>query len=96
MSGLVWGLNIAVVFIVAALITAKWSVFRMVQQVNKSAAPSDRVSFKWWANYQDRRVAALYHSAFPRGRWNLVYIGSLASAFILLLLAVFAGAHLGR
>jgi hypothetical protein len=96
MNGLAWSLNIAVIFIVAALITAKWSVLKMVQQVNKSAAPSDRVSFKWWANYQDRRVAALYHSVFPHGRWNLVYIGSLASAFILLLLAVFVGAHLER
>jgi hypothetical protein len=95
-NGLEWGLNIAVIFIVAALITAKWSVFKMVQQVNKSAEPTDRVSFKWWANYQDRRVARLYHSVFPRGRWNLIYAGSLASAFLLFLLAVFAGSHLVR
>ena len=96
MNSLEWGLNLAVASIVAALIVAKWSVFKMVQQVNKGAEPGDRISFKWWANYQDRRVASFYHSVFPRGRWNLVYVGSLASALILLVVAVFVGSRLGH
>jgi len=90
------GLNLALSVILAALIMAKWSVFRMAQQINRSAAPGELVSLKWWPNYKDRRVMRLYRSVLPQGRWHMIYFGCLACALIVFLSAILLASHGGH
>jgi hypothetical protein len=93
MSGLEWGMNLAACICLVALIVSKWSVIKMAQQINQRSQPGPRVSLKWWPNYKDRRVMRLYHSVCPQGRWHFVYVGSVASAVLLVLVAVIIGSH---
>lgn len=96
MNSLSWVLNLTLGVILAALIMAKWSVFRMAQQINRSVAPGEQVSLKWWPNYKDRRVMRLYRSVLPEGRWHLIYIGCLAGALIVFFSAILLASHGGH
>jgi hypothetical protein len=94
MSGLAWTMNCAVAIALAALVIAKWSVYKMAQHVNSMVGPGDRISLKWWPNYKDRRVMKTYHRVFPDGRLNVVYISCIGSALIVVLLAVVLASRL--
>jgi hypothetical protein len=96
MSSPTWFSVLALVVIAAALIAAKWSVAAMVRCINRSAAPEERISLKWWPNYKDRRILRLYHSMYPQGRWHFVYAGSLGGAFVVFLIAMILAAHTGH
>ncbi|MGC2621333.1 MAG: hypothetical protein WA414_19975 [Acidobacteriaceae bacterium] len=88
MNTLTWILNLSLAVALAALIAAKWSVFRMAKEINRSVEPRNRVSLSWWPNYKDRRVMHMYHAVLPHGRWYTVYIGSLTGAALVFLFAL--------
>ena len=88
---------LAIAFVFA--IVAKWSVVRMVREINRLALPGgerlfrEGVSLWWWPNYKDRRVLKVYRSLQPYGGLRFVYPGSLLMAFLSILAAVLVGAH---
>lgn len=75
------------------LITAKFSVIRMSQEINHGRNPQEWITLAWWPNYKDRRVMKIYHSLFPQGRLNILYVSCIASGVCLLLLAVIFASH---
>ncbi len=95
MNTLTWILDLALAVTVAALIMAKWAVFKMAQEINRSVEPRERVSLRWWPNYKDRRVMHMYHAVLPQGRWHFVYFGSLGSALVIFLFALVLASHTG-
>ena len=80
-------------------IVAKWSVVRMVREINRLALPGgerlfrEGVSLWWWPNYKDRRVLKVYRSLQPYSRLRWVYPGSLVVAGLVILAAVLVSAH---
>lgn len=96
MNTLTWILDLALAGTVAALILAKWSVFRMAREINRSVEPGDRVSLRWWPNYKDQRVMRTYHEVLPQGHWHIVYLGSLGSALLVFLFALLLASHTAR
>jgi hypothetical protein len=80
-------------------IVAKWSVVRMVREINRLALPGgerlfrDGVSLWWWPTYKDRRVLTVYRSLQPYSGLRFVYPGSLLMAFLSVLAAVLFAAH---
>ena len=80
-------------------IVAKWSVVRMVREINGLALPGgerlfrEGVSLWWWPNYKDRRVLKVYRSLQPYSGLRFVYPGSLLMAFLSVLAAVLFAAH---
>ena len=78
---------------VLLLVTAKFSVIRMVQEINRRRDPQEWITLAWWPNYKDRRVMKTYHSVFPQGRLNILYGSRIASGVALLLLAVIFASH---
>jgi hypothetical protein len=83
----------------AFAIVAKWSVVRMVREINRLALPGrerlfrEGVSLWWWPNYKDRRVLKVYRSLQPYSRLRWVYPGSLVVAGLVILAAVLVSAH---
>jgi hypothetical protein len=88
-------LAIALIF----AIVAKWSVVRMVREINRLALPGgellvrDRMSLWWWPGYKDRHIRKVYRSLQPYSRLRFVYPGSLLIAFLVILAAVLFAAH---
>ena len=80
-------------------IVAKWSVVRMVREINRLALPGgerlfrEGVSLWWWPTYKDRRVLKVYRSLQPYSGLRFVYPGSLLMAFLSVLAAVLFAAH---
>jgi hypothetical protein len=80
-------------------IVAKWSVVRMVREINRLALPGgerlvrERMSLWWWPSYKDRHVRKVYRSLQPYSRLRFVYPGSLLIAFLVTLAAVLFAAH---
>jgi hypothetical protein len=92
---LTWILDLALAVTVAALIMAKWSIFKMAREINRSVEPGERVSLRWWPNYKDQRVMRIYHTVLPQGRWHFVYFGSLGSALVVFLFALLLASRTG-
>jgi hypothetical protein len=88
---------LAIAFVFA--IVAKWSVVRMVREINRLALPGgerlfqEGVSLWWWPNYKDRHVLKVYRSLQPYSRLRFVYPGALAMAGLVILAAVLFAAH---
>ena len=94
MSPLAWTMNAAVALAILGFILAKWSVFKMAQQLNRSVEPGKRISLKWWPGYKGRFVLRAYHRRLPRGHLNFVYISSLGGALLILISAVVVAARM--
>jgi hypothetical protein len=94
-----WLTYSALVVMAVCLLISKWSVVRMVRQINRLALPGGerlilkRVSLWWWPNYKDRRIWRLYCSLQPHGFLRAVYPGSLAIAGLVILIAIIVAAH---
>jgi hypothetical protein len=88
---------LAIAFVFA--IVAKWSVVRMMREINRLALPGgerlfrEGVSLWWWPTYKDRRVLKVYRSLQPYSGLRFVYPGSLLIAFLSILAAVLFAAH---
>ena len=88
---------IAIAFVFA--IVAKWSVVRMVREINRLTLPGGERLFRegvtlwWWPTYKDRRVLKVYRSLQPYSGLRFVYPGSLLMAFLSILAAVLFAAH---
>jgi hypothetical protein len=88
-------LAIALVF----AIVAKWSVVRMVREINRLALPGgerlvrERMSLWWWPGYKDRHVLKVYRSLQPYSGLRFVYPGSLVIAALVILAAMVFAAH---
>jgi hypothetical protein len=89
----------ALAIVVVFAIVAKWSVVRMVREINRLALPGGerlvrkRMSLWWWPSYKDRHVRKVYRSLQPYSRLRFVYPGSLLIAFLVTLAAVLFAAH---
>jgi hypothetical protein len=94
--GVIYG-AVAIALIFA--IVAKWSVVKMVREINRLALPGGerlihkRVSLWWWPGYKDRHVRKVYRSLQPYSRLRWVYPGSLVIAGLVILAAVLFVAH---
>jgi len=88
---------LAIAFVFA--IVAKWSVVRMVREINRMALPGgerlvrERMSLWWWPGYKDRHVLKVYRSLQPYSRLRFVYPGSLLMGLLSILAAVLFAAH---
>ena len=73
---------------------AKWSVVRMVREINRLALPGgerlvrEPMSLWWWPGNKDRHVRKVYRSLQPYSGLRFVYPGSLLMAFLSILAAV--------
>jgi hypothetical protein len=96
--GVIYG---ALAIALACVCVAKWSVIRMVREVNRLALPGgerlirERMSLWWWPGYKDRHVLKVYRSLQPYSRLRWVYPGALAIAGLVILAAVLVAAHAG-
>jgi hypothetical protein len=88
---------LAIAFVFA--IVAKWSVVKMVREINRLALPGgerlirEPMSLWWWPGYKDRHVRKVYRSLQPYSRLRFVYPGSLLIACLVILAAVLFAAH---
>ena len=94
--GVIYG-ALAIAFVFA--IVAKWSVVRMVREINRLALPGgerlvrERMSLWWWPGYKDRHVRKVYRSLQPYSRLRWVYPAALVMAGLVILTAVLVSAH---
>jgi hypothetical protein len=78
---------------------AKWSVVRMVREINRLALPGgerlvrERVSLWWLPGYKQRHIRKVHRSLQPYSRLRWVFPGSLLMALLVILAAVLFAAH---
>jgi hypothetical protein len=89
----------ALAIALVCMCVAKWSVIKMVREINRLALPGgerlirERMSLWWWPGYKDRHVRKVYRSLQPYSSLRWVYPGSLLMACLVILAAVLVAAH---
>jgi hypothetical protein len=89
----------AMVIALVSVCVAKWSVIKMVREINRLALPGgerliqEPMSLWWWPGYKDRHVRKVYRSLQPYSGLRFVYPGSLLIGFLSILAAVLFVAH---